>query len=584
MLSTRPKVYVLLNSRNVEVSTLRSLFSKHGQCGALGVVVEEQSECTTDMSDGTWAPVQGVQDIAYYTSTSLPETSAFSLYVPTTAGHAGHLNAIADAGLRPVLSATLDQTRVLYILESPTFVFPPTSSRPSFAPGGEVCKGNIPTLDEWRTLWKAWDTVTLKMIPEEMLHQKPIDLRHKCLFYIGHIPTFVDMLLSKSIGGAPSEPAYFWKIFERGIDPHVDDPTHCHNHSEVPEKDEDWPTLTSILAFRDRVRQRLINVYDELESGKRTLTRNLARTLVMTLEHEGFHVETLLYMLIQRAGSGTLPPPGFCAPEWAMLRRNATFSPQLPLPVLGPCDLTVGHDDSEADDKSGSSSGADVVNHTYGWDNESPARVVHVGAFKAEWGPVTNMEYLAFWTHRMSEEEREVPMPKSWVKDDESADYMVRTLYGPVRMDIAGDWPVLASYDELEAYAKWKGGRLATEPELRLFLDTYDSGYEGGANVGFRNWHPIPSTMGLASSDGKGSNGGVWEWTSTPFESHPGLVPTDIFTGYSADFFDGKHHVVLGASYATIPRLTRRTVRNFYQHNYPYPWASARVVYDVKEC
>lgn len=76
----------------------------------------------------------------------------------------------------------------------------------------------------------------------------------------------------------------------------------------------------------------------------------------------------------------------------------------------------------------------------------------------------------------------------------------VRTLYGPVRMDIAGDWPVLASYDELEAYAKWKGGRLATEPELRLFLDTYDSGYEGGANVGFRNWHPIPSVAIHVSS------------------------------------------------------------------------------------
>ena len=51
---------------------------------------------------------------------------------------------------------------------------------------------------------------------------------------------------------------------------------------------------------------------------------------------------------------------------------------------------------------------------------------------------------------------------------------------------------------------------------------------------------------------------------------------------YSADFFDGKHQVVLGASYATIPRIgDRRTVRNFYQHNYPYPWVGARVAYDV---
>jgi L-histidine Nalpha-methyltransferase / hercynylcysteine S-oxide synthase len=59
-------------------------------------------------------------------------------------------------------------------------------------------------------------------------------------------------------------------------------------------------------------------------------------------------------------------------------------------------------------------------------------------------------------------------------------------------MAVAGDWPVLASYDELLEYAQSKGGRLPAEAELRLFLDTFDVGHEGGANVGFRNWHPVP--------------------------------------------------------------------------------------------
>jgi len=59
-------------------------------------------------------------------------------------------------------------------------------------------------------------------------------------------------------------------------------------------------------------------------------------------------------------------------------------------------------------------------------------------------------------------------------------------------MDVAENWPVLTSYDDLARYAEWKGGRLPTEPELRLFLDLYDVGYEGGANIGFRNWHPVP--------------------------------------------------------------------------------------------
>jgi hypothetical protein len=63
------------------------------------------------------------------------------------------------------------------------------------------------------------------------------------------------------------------------------------NHSEVPEKDEDWPTINDILAFRDRVRARLERLYKELQTGQRSIGRRLARTLMMTLEHEGFHIE-----------------------------------------------------------------------------------------------------------------------------------------------------------------------------------------------------------------------------------------------------------------------------------------------------
>ena len=52
---------------------------------------------------------------------------------------------------------------------------------------------------------------------------------------------------------------------------------------------------------------------------------------------------------------------------------------------------------------------------------------------------------------------------------------------------------MVGSFDELLAYAESKGGRIPTEPELRLFLDSkFNVGYEGGGNVGFRNWHPCP--------------------------------------------------------------------------------------------
>lgn len=65
----------------------------------------------------------------------------------------------------------------------------------------------------------------------------------------------------------------------------------------------------------------------------------------------------------------------------------------------------------------------------------------------------------------------------------------------------------MANYDDLSRYALVKGGRLPTDPELRLFMDKFHCGYEGGANAGFRNWHPIPATTGEGT---RGHNGGVW--------------------------------------------------------------------------
>lgn len=79
------------------------------------------------------------------------------------------------------------------------------------------------------------------------------------------------------------------------ICPHTGSPPltelHAQSHSEVPDADEDWPTLDSILTFRNNVRARLVRLYADLHSGKRQISRQLARMLVMTLEHEGFHVE-----------------------------------------------------------------------------------------------------------------------------------------------------------------------------------------------------------------------------------------------------------------------------------------------------
>lgn len=195
-------------------------------------------------------------------------------------------------------------------------------------------------------------------------------------------------------------------------------------------------------------------------------------------------------MLLQRAGTGTRPPFGFIQPPWHHLASqwSSVPSPQSPTVTLGPAQVTLGHNDSEGIDKLPAHE-HDVHDHIFGWDNESPARTVSVKRFKADWRPITNGEFRDFLQGKGN---GVVSVPKSWVTDSETGEYQVRTMFGPVPLEVALTWPVLTSYDDLAYYAKCKGGRLPTEPELRLFLDTYDVGFEGGANIGFRHWHPTP--------------------------------------------------------------------------------------------
>lgn len=98
----------------------------------------------------------------------------------------------------------------LYLLERPAFHFPllkefTQASPPQdlaallAEPNDKLSPYSIPTIKEWHEMWKAWDAITLGMIPPSMLHQKPIDLRHKCLFYLGHIPTCVHFLCKTSL-------------------------------------------------------------------------------------------------------------------------------------------------------------------------------------------------------------------------------------------------------------------------------------------------------------------------------------------------------------------------------------------------
>ena len=161
----------------------------------------------------------------------------------------------------------------LHLLSKPAFDYP---LKPA-----EYAAQPVPSLFEFEQLWAAWDVVTRYMIPEEELLSKPIKLRNCCLFYLGHIPAFLDIHLTRATRDSPTKPKFYHQIFERGIDPDVDNPEKCHAHSEIP---DEWPPIDEILDYQDRVRARTRSLY---EIGTVGSDRALGRAMWIGFEHEG---------------------------------------------------------------------------------------------------------------------------------------------------------------------------------------------------------------------------------------------------------------------------------------------------------
>jgi formylglycine-generating enzyme required for sulfatase activity len=98
-------------------------------------------------------------------------------------------------------------------------------------------------------------------------------------------------------------------------------------------------------------------------------------------------------------------------------------------------------------------------------------------------------------------------------------------------------------------------------------------------NFDFANWDPVPvgtypngaSAWGVHDLVGNG-----WEWTSTPFAGFEGFEPMPTYRVYSAEFFDGRHFVMKGASPVTARHLVRRSFRNWFRPNYPYVYGTFR--------
>jgi formylglycine-generating enzyme required for sulfatase activity len=240
----------------------------------------------------------------------------------------------------------------------------------------------------------------------------------------------------------------------------------------------------------------------------------------------------------------------------------------------------------------------------FGWDNEFPAWEVNVPSFTVDATPVRNADFLDFVKEGGYEERglwpeeawnwmrrRDHRMPAFWSATPDG--WTCRTLFADVPLEQAMDWPVYTTWAEACAFARFLGRRLPTEAEFHRAAYTTSTGgrrlHPWGdaepraelANVGCRSWAPRPagaSPRGASDWGVLDLVGNGWDWTSSAFAPFPGFEPMPTYPGYSADFFDGRHFVLLGGSFATDDALLRPSFRNWYQPLYPYVFAQFRCV------
>jgi formylglycine-generating enzyme required for sulfatase activity len=368
-----------------------------------------------------------------------------------------------------------------------------------------------------------------KQVRPEAWFDRPIPERHRIIFYLGHLEAFDWNLLGRRALGLGAISDALDDLFAFGIDPPM---------GQLPQdQPNDWPTLDQARAYVSSVRQQLDQVLDDAPS----------QAAEMALEHRLMHAETFTYML------HNLPyDRRFVSPHE---RPRSQPSPPLQMREVSAGTVTLG---KPRDDR-------------FGWDNEFEEHQVQTVGFAMSKHKITNGQYLEFVDAGGTQ-------PQYWF--NRGGEWFYRGFCAEVPLPL--DHPVYVTQLQAQAYATWIGKSLPTEAQFhRAAFSSSARQTDRVGNFDFQHRDAtsvaadaeIDNPFGIEQLVGNG-----WEWTSTLFAPFAGFEPSPDYPGYSANFFDGEHFVLKGASCATHRRLVRPSFRNWFRRDYPYAYTTFRVV------
>jgi ergothioneine biosynthesis protein EgtB len=442
-------------------------------------------------------------------------------------------------------------------------------------------------LAEAYTKQRARSRAIFDLLSDAAYYSQPISLRHPIVFYEGHLPGFsFNTLVKKALGGASID-ARLEQLFARGIDPHessaaLDEPASLSPSAVAAANAARWPARNVVRQFAEAADRRVMDALARADldrPGDPLLDRGEAAFAI--LEHEAMHQETLLYLWHRLPFEDKQQPAGYAPRTSGVEPRHEWIEVPAGRATLG----------------------VDRQSIPFGWDNEFPSLTADVAAFEIERHNVTNGRYLEFvegggyrdprwWDAedwQWIERER-VRWPLFWEQGE--GRWFWRGMFD--RIPLPASWPVYVSLAEASAFARWSGARLMTEAEYQRAAYGSPDGerqYPWGAAdpdpargvFDFSSWDPEPAGSHPAGRSAWGIDdlvGNGWEWTSTTFGPFPGFRAMASYPEYSADFFDGEHFVMKGASPATAATLIRPSFRNWFRRRYPYVYASFRCVKD----
>jgi iron(II)-dependent oxidoreductase len=263
---------------------------------------------------------------------------------------------------------------------------------------------------------------------------------------------------------------------------------------------------TELRAYMADVRERTLDVLESVDIGPEVEDplRREGFVYEMLLAHELQHNETML-QLLQLVEGYKLPTEVEAERSAAQIAGTREF----------------GSEEMIAIEAGEYEIGAPARGFAY--DNERPAHVVTLDEFEIDRTPVSNGAYISFMEATGAEP------PLYW---EQEGNWWVDTSRGR-RRAINGDDPVIhLSWNQAAAFARRAGKRLPTEFEWEAARDCLDGIGHG------------------------------WEWTSSDFLAYRGFAAFP-YPEYSEVFFGDEYKVLRGSSWATHPRVTRPSFRNW---------------------